>query len=194
MPDKVQPWDRLPEETAQQYSGFECYLQLGPNRSLPGAWYKYRHDLFEEENPSDDPSSAFRKWYRDYHWKERATQWDDHLSKTRRREQEKVVAREARKRTVDTEKLVWDMAEWLEENMPTVRMQFLQKITQEGDAVNPTHTNQAMRVITDQVRMVNEFAKSMGQQTKGPEDDAMENDHVEEILKQLEPSGEEEGS
>lgn len=191
----TKPWDRIPKETAQQYAAFEIYMLLGTKRNLPAAWYKYRYDLFEDPQPAEEASSSFRRWYRDNNWAERAAAWDDHLAQVRHREQEKVVAKEARKRSVDTESLIWDTAEFLRDNLPLVQMQFMNKITAEmEDGPNATQTNQAMRVMTDQIRMVNEFAKAMGHTSQGGETDSeldtAGNDHVEELLKGIGgPSG-----
>lgn len=68
--DDRKPWDRIPGETVLEFTRFEKYRLLGPNRSIRGA--------FRVENPESKsiPKSAWFRAADQNRWKERAEAWD----------------------------------------------------------------------------------------------------------------------
>lgn len=80
--DFANPWERLPDEPARQYSWFHCYLLLGAGRSLRSA---YRQ--FQNKQPSQSqkaaksgvlkPPPGWQTAFMQFDWKARAQSWDE---------------------------------------------------------------------------------------------------------------------
>ena len=61
-----------PDESPRAWRGYLCYQDLGPLRTIAQAYAQYSGNL---ENPSR-PSSSFIKWKSQFHWDDRAREWD----------------------------------------------------------------------------------------------------------------------
>jgi hypothetical protein len=76
-------WDRIPEEELEAYQAFLVYLDVGENRSLSKA-YRVLH-------PGKAPNEAWKEWFRDYHWADRAVAYDAFLLRKMQHETEQRV-------------------------------------------------------------------------------------------------------
>jgi hypothetical protein len=66
----INPWERLPGETAAAYAAFEAYRDMGPGRSVPKVI-----DMGH--------SGTSAAWCSKNLWVERCRRWDQHLSRIR---------------------------------------------------------------------------------------------------------------
>jgi hypothetical protein len=80
-------WERQPKETAKAYAAFEVYRDLGPQRSLAGA---YR--LNTGRTKAKKAPGGWTAWYNANLWRERAEAYDRHQASQRLREREKAIA------------------------------------------------------------------------------------------------------
>lgn len=76
--DGREVWERQVSETASAFDAFTHYRDLGPKRSLVGA---YRHKTGRSE--ARQPPGSWKTWYADNLWKERAEAYDRHLDRMR---------------------------------------------------------------------------------------------------------------
>jgi hypothetical protein len=79
LADDINPWDRQPEETADQFLAFSAYRDsgVGAARSIRRAW-RDTHPTATQIN------STWFNWSKKYRWKERVTQFDLWVQKERR--------------------------------------------------------------------------------------------------------------
>lgn len=88
-----QPWERREDETSKSYMAFCFYRDLGPARSLPKAWERYRDECGLK---AVDPTGTFKDWCSGNDWVDRSQAFDDHEDEMRRaaREQARQEARD----------------------------------------------------------------------------------------------------
>jgi hypothetical protein len=66
------PWDQLEQESNLWFARFDMFRLLGPSRSIPKTYRKWRE--------REDPNLKYSDWYREaklYNWDERAAAWDE---------------------------------------------------------------------------------------------------------------------
>jgi hypothetical protein len=84
-------WQRQPGETEKEFLAFEIFRQLGPGRTVDGAYRAYwlrpgnrrKHDALAR----DKTPHYFSRWTTDQHWWERARAWDDEVAAAARKEE-----------------------------------------------------------------------------------------------------------
>jgi hypothetical protein len=84
----VDPWERLPGETARAFAAFVLYRDAGPTRSLVGA---YRTSAGRPEVVGKALPGYWREWARANQWQERAAAWDREQDRLARRRQVDAV-------------------------------------------------------------------------------------------------------
>ena len=106
-----QLWDKQPGESPQAYQAFLKYRDLGPLRSLIGA---YR--LSDEKADAKSPSSRWKLWASKHTWATRADAYDAHISDIERTAREKEVAERAavmERRRAKAQDSAWELYEKL---------------------------------------------------------------------------------
>lgn len=82
MSDFKRVWERRHDESAAQFAGFRCFLNLRGKRTIEAAWREYSRAKTGGNGQSKTKSSGqFRLWAKAFAWQERADAHDE----TRRR-------------------------------------------------------------------------------------------------------------
>jgi hypothetical protein len=69
--------ERLVRETDLAWLGYTCYRDLGPARTVRGAWQEYSDKKSRKVSKSlSGTSSHFKKWFVENDWNSRAIAWD----------------------------------------------------------------------------------------------------------------------
>src|SRR6266702_972252 len=87
--DDRDPWDQLPGESKEKFEKFEIFRFLGPFRTVPKAYRKWRA---MQNIPSTTATSA--AWYGNankWRWQERANAWDDHVREQHEEDAERIL-------------------------------------------------------------------------------------------------------
>ncbi len=120
----AEAWTRRPGETATAYAAFCTYRDLGPARSLDGA---YRQHTGPQKGPKR-ASGNWKRWHRDHAWKNRAEAYDAYLDEEKRQA-------EAQKWRQRGEDLVEEQYKIAVAMLEKVR----QTVEQTGEDGRPTH-------------------------------------------------------
>jgi hypothetical protein len=99
-------WQRQPGETEKEFLAFEIFRQLGPGRTVDGAFRAYRlrpGDHHKHEGLARDKTPHyFSRWATQFHWWERAKAWDDEVAAAARKEEaERELERRRREAAED---------------------------------------------------------------------------------------------
>ena len=71
-------WERVEGESPRAYSAFQCYRDLGPERSLATA-----SELYYGRQSGGKAAGQISKWSRQFEWVDRARAYDDFLDMVR---------------------------------------------------------------------------------------------------------------
>lgn len=136
-PGHLYPWDRLPEETDQQWAAFQIYRDTPPVlRSLSEAarrYYRARHELGEDEDLEGRGgiSNALLRWATDHSWADRVRAYDTYQDKL---QQAKWVARRLEQREKE-----WEMRDALLKRADDMlRFPLAQVVTESKDGKSVT--------------------------------------------------------
>lgn len=105
--ERIEEWDRLPDEPERAYAAFIAYRDLGPSaRSIARAADVIKGKIGESLGTGEGgrarrnsqgrkkPPANYEKWSSTYRWVERAAAWDAHLERIARRKQEEAHAKQ----------------------------------------------------------------------------------------------------
>ena len=77
-------WERLEGETEKSWLSFEMFRQLGPERTVDGAFHRYWMRPGNRRNNSgrakDKTPAYFSHWAVQYNWWRRAAAWDEEVA------------------------------------------------------------------------------------------------------------------
>lgn len=87
-------YDRQPGERELPWLGFQCYLDLGPGRTMDAAYEKYRQSIGKVS--ASRATSHFLKWAADYQWRDRVEAYDRDQAVADRQLKEDILGDEYR--------------------------------------------------------------------------------------------------
>ena len=108
----IHPWECQTGENSRWYGRFLAYRDMGPSRSILGA---YKRELAENSRKEQDKASVPNSWdnaSKQFRWAERADAWD-RSERDRQRQNELAIEQEALREWRDRQmKLREDQWEW----------------------------------------------------------------------------------
>lgn len=95
MEDRL-PFERLEVETAKQFRAFCTFRDMGPDRTIVGA---FRIHMGKENQPQ--ASAFFKEWAERFKWRLRAQAYDDHFERLALRKKEAAIEEAAQRHVLE---------------------------------------------------------------------------------------------
>jgi hypothetical protein len=165
--DDAVAWERTVREGQRAFSAFACYRDLGPHRTLAGAflawlkeWKPDRYNQVKDLPPKDlSLPHNWHKWKKKWEWEERVAAWDRHLDalaqeKLRQADAERVERR-IRQRNEDDEHLHEELVEARERALEALRQPVLGRVKtikddlKEGRTIREVDTLKVLDIAVD---------------------------------------------